>query len=489
MKFFEKNKKIVIPIAVILVVAATSIGILTSQAYSDKIAKNVIVSGINIGGMNKEAAIKELERQDKFKNITLTFQDGKWVIPQSEIDLKINFEKTVDNAFAYNKGNGYFTNIGRTLKADLGNKSEIALSMTYDKNSLEKKLQSIKEELDTPIRNATLNFINDKVEVVKDKPGKDMNVEASLNKIEDNLEKNDFDTELVVKLSKAAFTAKDLEGIDSLLGEYSTTFGGMASRDYNIKKSVVDSSGVLLKPGEEYSFNGITGEKTLSNGYKNAPVIESGKLVLGTGGGVCQTSSTIFNAALLSGMEITSRRNHTIPSDYVDLGRDATVVDGEHGQDFRFKNPFKHSVYVKNYYAGNQIGSQIYGSKEDKQNIKIATEMLGSFGGGNKTVNDPTLPVGKKVVEKYARPGYNVATYRIYKDENGNILKTEKVATSTYPAQTGIVRVGAAAIAPKGANSAKNSLGLNGQKPVSQQTGSGNYGTVRHTNKTAGKIR
>ena len=70
---------------------------------------------------------------------------------------------------------------------------------------------------------------------------------------------------------------------------------------------------------------------------------------MGIGGGVCQTSSTIFNAALLSGMEITTRRSHTIPSDYVNMGRDATVFDGNPGQDLKFKNPFKHNVYIKNY--------------------------------------------------------------------------------------------------------------------------------------------
>ena len=143
-------------------------------------------------------------------------------------------------------------------------------------------------------------------------------------------------------------------------------------------------------------------------------------------------------------MEITNRRNHTIPSDYVSLGRDAMVVDGNPGQDFKFKNPFKHPVYIKNYVSGNKIGSQIFGFKEDKQNIKISTEMLGSFGGGSKTITDPSLPAGKRVVEKPARSGYNVVTYRSYLDENGKIIKTEKVANSSYPSQTGIIRVGAA---------------------------------------------
>lgn len=449
MGFFKRNKKVIIGSVSVLAIAMIITGTLASQAYSSKIAKNVIVGGVNIGNLTKQEAINKLQKESKFKNIDLEYGDKKWSIPEDEINLKIDFDKTVDAAYDYNKGNGFFTDISRTLKSDMGSKKTVSLSMDYNRDALSKKLNSIKEELDSPIKNATLNVVDGEVKVIPEESGRNMNVETSLNKTAENLRKNIFKTELVVKLSPAKFTKNELKGIDTLLGSYETTFGGMPNRDYNIKKSTVDSGGIILKPGQEYSFNGITGEKTIANGYKNAPVIESGQLVLGTGGGVCQTSSTIFNAALLSGMEITSRRNHTIPSDYVQLGRDATVVDGEHGQDFRFKNPFKHPVYVKNFVSGNTIGSQIYGFKEDKQNIKIVTEMLGSFGGGNKTVPDPKLPSGKKVVEKYGRPGYNVATYRVYTDDSGKRIKTEKVATSTYPAQTGIVRVGAGAATQK----------------------------------------
>ena len=448
MNFFKRNKKSIIIATSVLAVLMIGTGVLASQTYSDKIAKNVVVAGVDIGELNKKEALNALKKEDKFKNISLKYDDKKWSVSEGDINLKIDFDKTVEDAYRYNKGNGFFTDLSRTLKADFGDKNVIGLSMEYDRAALEKKMNEIKGQLDSPVKNATLDVVDGKVKVIPEEAGRDMNVHASLSRTVQNLKKNEFETELVVKLSPASFKEADLKGIDTLLGSYETTFGGMENRDYNIKKSTIDSGGILLKPGEEYSFNGITGEKTIANGYKNAPVIESGKLVLGTGGGVCQTSSTIFNTALLAGMEITTRRNHTIPSDYVDLGRDATVVDGNPGQDFKFKNPFKHPVYVKNYVSGNKIGSQIFGFKEDKQNIKITTEMLGSFGGGNKTVTDPTLPAGKKVVEKYSRPGYNVATYRVYSDDNGNVIRTEKVATSSYPAQTGIVRVGAGAAAP-----------------------------------------
>ncbi len=434
----------IIVASTVLAVLMIATGVLASQAYSDKIAKNVIVAGVNIGDLNKKEALNTLKKEGKFKNITLKYKDQKWTVPESDINLKIDFNKTVEDAYKYNKGNGFFTDLGRTLKSDFGHENKINLSMEYDKKALENKMNEIKGKLDSPVKNATVDIVDEKVKIIPEESGRDMNVYSSLNKTVNNLKKNIFETELVVKLNPASLKAAELKGIDTLLGSYETTYGGMENRDYNIKKSTIESGGMLLKPGEEYSFNGITGEKTIENGYKSAPIIESGKLVPGIGGGVCQTSSTIFNTALLSGMEITNRRNHTIPSDYVSLGRDAMVVDGNPGQDFKFKNPFKHPVYIKNYVSGNKIGSQIFGFKEDKQNIKISTEMLGSFGGGSKTITDPSLPEGKRVVEKPARSGYNVVTYRSYLDENDKIIKTEKVANSSYPSQTGIIRVGAA---------------------------------------------
>lgn len=444
MDFFTKNKKIVLPVAVVLGVIIIGLTALTYQVSTNKIVSNTLVSDINLGGMTKDEALKKLKAQEKFNNISLYFGDNKWNIPQSDINLQIDFQKTVDNAYNINRSGGYFSNIFRTLGSVLGSKKQVPIVMNYDKEKVSSKLKEIKEKLDSPVKDATLTYKDEKTIIVPDEDGRDMQIKESLEKIDNNLKKDKFNVELVVKLEKSKFKAENLKGIDTLLGEFSTGYGGLPGRDYNISKSARDTSGIILKPGEEFSFNGITGDKTIANGYKYAPVIESGKLVMGCGGGVCQTSSTIFNAALLSGMEITTRRNHSIPSDYVKLGRDATVVDGNPGQDFKFKNPFKNSVYIKNYAQGGKLVSQIFGSSKDRQYISITTQVTGSFGGGSKTIQDPSLPPGARVVEKYARSGYSVITYRVYSDKNGKVLKTERIAVSSYPSQTGIVRVGAA---------------------------------------------
>ena len=421
MNIFKDHKKAVIISAGVLIGALVlGTGALSMQVASDKILKGVKVANIDLGGMTRDQALTKLESLDTLKNIKIYYGDQSWKVSASDIDLKINYKSTVDSAYNYNRKNGVFTNLVRTLQADFGSKSNVKeATLDYD-------------------------YKTKKTTIVADEPGKTMNLQASHDRLVKNLAADKFESEMVVKLEQAKFTKADLKGIDTLLGAYSTVYGGLSSRNYNIEKSTKDSSGIVLKPGQEYSFNGLTGEKTIARGYKAAPVIESGKLVMGIGGGVCQTSSTIFNAALLSGLEITNRRSHTIPSDYVNMGRDATVFDGNPGQDLKFKNPFKHNVYIKNYTYGSKVISEIYGSSSDYKNIEIATQVLGSYGGGSKTISDPSLPAGARVVEKYSRAGYNVVTYRQFKDEKGNVVKSEKIGYSNYPAQLGVVRVGAA---------------------------------------------
>lgn len=441
----NKKKIGIIASSIVLAVLVGGVGYLSYQVSSDKILKNTYISSINVGDLTKAQALDKIKGSKELSSIIIQYGDKKWDTPISDLKVNIKYDEMVNDAFEKNRSNGFLSNLVTTLKGDFGSKTNVGVKMDYDNATLKSKVEAIKKELDSRVKNATLTLDDDgNVVVVKEEAGREVNVEKNVSLIANNIKSGKLSTTLDVKLDEPKIKSDVFKGIDTMLSSYSTVFGGLSGRDYNIIKSTNDSGGMLLKPGEEYSFNKITGEKTIANGYRTAPVIESGKLVTGIGGGVCQTSSTIFNAALLSGMEITERRSHSIPSDYVKMGRDATVYDGNPGQDFKFKNPFKHNVYVKNFISGNKLVSQIFGAKEDKQNIDIATELLSSYSLGSKVINDPSLPAGKRVVKEYSRPGYKVVTYRIYKDANGKTIKTENIGYSNYPARAGVVRVGSA---------------------------------------------
>ena len=159
-------------------------------------------------------------------------------------------------------------------------------------------------------------------------------------------------------------------------------------------------------PGETFSYNKATGARTWSNGYKTAKVIVGGKYVNGEGGGVCQVSTTIYNAALISGMEIEEVHNHTFPSRYAPRGKDAAVSYGY--TDLKFKNPFSHPIYIKNIVNHGAITSKIYGCSQDREKLYIRTE------------------------EKHEKEKIIVKTYRIYLDEENNKIREELISESIY---------------------------------------------------------
>ena len=178
------------------------------------------------------------------------------------------------------------------------------------------------------------------------------------------------------------------------------------SRGSNIHIAGEQSGNILLMPGETYSYNQATGARTWSKGYKSAPVIVGGKVVNGEGGGVCQVSTTIYNAALMAGLEIDEVHNHTFSSRYTSMGRDATVSYGYF--DLKFTNGFSHPVYIKNTVGKGVITSKIYGCREDDERLYIKTET------------------------QYLKDKFKVKTYRVYLDEENNIMRTELINTSEY---------------------------------------------------------
>lgn len=156
---------------------------------------------------------------------------------------------------------------------------------------------------------------------------------------------------------------EDLVGLEIQLGEYSTYLMGSWERMENIRLSTRTINNTVIMPGEVFSFNEVVGPRTYERGYKPAPVIVGEAVVLGEGGGVCQTSSTLYNAALESRMEIVERHPHGLPVSYVPPGRDATVSYGD--LDMRFRNNRNTAILIKGEVRGHMVHFVILGKKEE----------------------------------------------------------------------------------------------------------------------------
>ena len=230
-------------------------------------------------------------------------------------------------------------------------------------------------------------------------------------------------SEIPLDVLNPKYTYDQLMKIDTLLGSYETYFNPKRkNRVNNITVAAKSTSDILVNTNEKFSFNQQLRDNDAYNKLKVASIILNGKHDKGVGGGICQVSTTIYNAALYAGMDIVKITNHSIPSPYVTKG----------SMDFVFKNNNNNPIIVHNEIFENKIVSKIYGCSRDKRNIEIETEIVETIKNKKIYKSDSKLQKGTKVVEQEGRLGYTVNTFRLYKSNN-EILKKELVNTSYYP--------------------------------------------------------
>ncbi|MGL5348387.1 MAG: VanW family protein [Peptostreptococcaceae bacterium] len=435
------KKRIGIGVAIIICVILALVAIISADINGNKIVKNTYVNDINIGGMDKDQAKEKLEQIYILKNLNLKYSDKTWDLNPKELNVSYSINDTIKDAYNINRDSDLFNNLSETLQSYFGKKNNIQIKLDYSEDKIKENLEKIAEEIDVQVQDAKLNISGSSISVEEEKDGIKLNIDKTFKNILKELESGNVEIDLKVDTVEAKIKKEQLKEVDTLLGSHSTKFkSSVVGRTTNIKLATDRTSDVLLMPGDTFSYNEHTGKRTVENGYKNAPVIVQGVMQEGIGGGVCQVSTTLYNAVLYSGLEFVNIKNHSIPSTYAEKGRDATVTDS--GIDFVFKNNYEYPVYVKNYVSGNYVTCQIYGSSKNKQNIQISTSLDGVSSAPIKKVEDPTLPKGEEKELEKGRDAYTVSTFRIYKDSNGNIIKKVKVATSYYPKKQGVIAIG-----------------------------------------------
>lgn len=243
-----------------------------------------------------------------------------------------------------------------------------------------------------------------------------------------------------LKETPSQFTEADLDQIKDVVAEFSTKFSARnRPRSNNIKLAAAKIDGVVLAPGERFSFNQTVGQRTLKGGFQLAGVYSNGKHDTGVGGGICQVSTTLYNAALFSNMKVVRRTNHSLPVPYVPVGRDATVNWG--AQDLVLENNFSTPIAISSTYTPGKLTFRILGQKQPGMSVKIERTDLKSWSPSAKTVTDPKLPAGKRRVIDAGNTGYSVNTFRlVYQD--GQLVKREPLGRSLYPSGSAIIAIG-----------------------------------------------
>jgi vancomycin resistance protein YoaR len=227
-------------------------------------------------------------------------------------------------------------------------------------------------------------------------------------------------------------------GIRGLVGSYETIYGGDANRVHNVQLVARLLDGHLIAPGSTFSFNQATGARTAAKGFREAPVIINGELGTGLGGGVCQVSTTVFNAAYEAGLKITSRTNHALYISHYPLGRDATVDYPD--VDLRFVNDTTHWLLLRTFVGSYSLTVGLYGTPQHRRVVTDTRPLVDTGPPPVKHQPDPSLIQGRTVLVDAGEPSRSTSVRRrVY--ERGKLLYDD-TWYSSYRSQPKLVVVG-----------------------------------------------
>ena len=377
-EIFLANKIPIIISTLLVLTGATTAAVSDSIADSNKIVSGVNFEGVPLAGMNDVAAKSFLQAEAAKKMLPLNFQygDQQFTINPAEIGWTPQIDNAVAQAQSYGRGGTFLQNLTSQFNT-MTAKPQITLSANFDENLLNQKIAEIAAKIDTQPVNAVVNLNGDNIEKIPGVIGKKLDqskLAESLKEPLTNLTLNGA-IQLEPEEIQPFITTEDISQIDTVLGEY-TTYYYPGNRGENIWIAANALSDKIVKTGWEFSFNTTVGPRSYAAGYYNAPVIINGKTEDGVGGGVCQVSSTLYNAVLLAGLTPTERTPHYFPSSYVSSGRDATVADGS--IDFKFRNDLNHPVYLKSFASGSALTICVLGTRADLNGNTVAIETSGS---------------------------------------------------------------------------------------------------------------
>ena len=387
---------------------------------------NILFALLGKKNIKVDMSINEEQIKDEIENIQTNIpgtiiepdyyvENDKLIITPGQEGIKISVDNLINR-------------IKNTLKADFSNQQYIEIPMDNvwpDKIDIEK----IHDEIYKEVQDAYLT--ENPITLHPEVEGVDFDIEEAKKILENDSEQY----EIPLKITKPNVTMEQIgaEAFPNKISSYSTRYdGGDVNRSTNLELACEKINDVIVLPGETFSYNKTLGERSKAAGYKTAKVYENGEVVDGIGGGICQISSTLYNAVLKANLEIVERRNHQFITSYVEEGRDATVAYGV--TDFKFKNSRKYAIKIKASASNGVATIEIFGIKEEVEyQISFDTKTISTIPYTFKYIDDNTLKTGTEVVKQKGANGIVTETYLI-KSLNGQVVSNTLLSKDTYSA-------------------------------------------------------
>lgn len=421
-----------------------------NKVDAKEICKNVYIGETNVSGMNKKEAVAAVEKQlEAYREMTLTMKvDKKQAeVTLGEAGLSVKeIDKLAEQAVAYGKEGGVFS---RYLKQRKLKKKKMVIEETFylKKKTADAVLEEKVSPLEHAAKDATITHKGSGFVITDEEEGKAVNIEKSREKIDKYLnEKWDYknaSVEMVQETSKPEIKRADLESIQDELGSYSTD-AGYGDRVQNLVRGAELLNGSVIMPGEEFSVEQATIPYTEENGYVDGGAYENGEIVQSIAGGICQVSTTLYNAILYAEVEVTWRNNHSMAVSYVKPSRDAAIAEGI--LDFRFKNNYDTPILIEGYIdENNQLQFHVYGkdTRSEGRTVEFESEVLETVEAGKKYVEDSEQAIGYMETESGAIDGSTARLWKVVY-ENGEEVSRDVINNSTYSAADEKIVVGTA---------------------------------------------
>lgn len=455
----KKKWKRVFPVAGLLLILAfavvVTIPVNAETKETDVIPERVFVGEIAVGGMTQAEAAQVVEEYIaglEDKKITLTAGKNELEVTAGELGVSWGNQEILEEAVTLGKSGNLISRY-KVMK-DLEKEDKVYnIAYTIDKEKAVKVLEDNDTVLNTEAVDAGLEREDGTFTIIPGSQGVTVNVEESLEDMETYFSQkwdgNDASVELAADVVEPKGTEEELSKVTDLLGSYHTSYGTSgAGRSQNVANGTAKINGSVVYPGEEFSVYETVSPFEASNGYELAGSYENGTTVESYGGGICQVSTTLYNAVIRAELEVSERFNHSMIVSYVDPSADAAIA-GTY-KDLKFKNNTDAPIYIEGYTAGKVVYFNIFGheTRESGRQVSFVSETLSTTDPGVQYQAAADQPIGYIHTTQSAHTGYTAQLWKIV-TLNGVEQSREVFNSSTYKPSPKIVQVGTASASPE----------------------------------------
>lgn len=402
---------------------------LADYVVPSKVVAGTTVDGIDIGGLTQPEALAKIKAgfdkrtQGKVVFRAKGFKQEALELSWSELGVQFDPQAMAEK----------LPLLGPVRHAMLslnGPEKKVNLQYRVDNEVISiKPLKAFVDEHKPDRKPARVFWAGGKPKPSPEIPSLKLDEPAVLNLIEQSFNAGS-EVELPLIAEDQKVSQKDLDSITTVVSEYTTSFStGKVSRCLNIKRAAEIIDGLVLLPGEKFSFNDFVGRRTTANGFHVAGVYVSGRHDVDVGGGICQVSTTIYNTLLLCEMKVDKRNPHSLPVPYVPLGRDAAVSFPN--PDLAFTNNLGYPIALSATYSPGKLTFRVVGREKYGKQISFESKLIDSWSHGIKYENDPSLPYGVQKVVDSGGSGRSVRTWKIVKVDGQEVERVD-LGVSTY---------------------------------------------------------